>query len=99
MDGLKSVCAYDDGNAELSTLEKLSYKKSQSTIHHLFEEPMAGGVDLGASPYVAERRRALAGKSGWAGLVHNRKIFAIAVFASLGGLLYGYNQVSPSGMP
>jgi hypothetical protein len=34
-------------------------------LHHPFEEPMAGGVDLGASPYVAERRRALAGKSGW----------------------------------
>lgn len=59
---------------------------------------MAGGVDLGASPYTAERRRALAGKSGWAGLVHNRKIFAIAVFASLGGLLYGYNQGVFSGV-
>lgn len=38
------------------------------------------------------RRRILQGKSGWAGLVANRKTFAIAVFASLGGLLYGYNQ-------
>lgn len=37
-------------------------------------------------------RRILQGKSGWAGLVANRKTFAIAVFASLGGLLYGYNQ-------
>ncbi|KAH7099832.1 general substrate transporter [Auriculariales sp. MPI-PUGE-AT-0066] len=38
------------------------------------------------------RRQALAGESGWAGLVHNRRVFALAVFASLGGLLYGYNQ-------
>ena len=57
----------------------------------------------GSSGDAANRRRALAGKSGWvsrdvsmikdrkaddgkAGLVHNRRIFAIAVFASLGGL-------------
>jgi sugar porter (SP) family MFS transporter len=38
------------------------------------------------------RRQALAGQSGWAGLVHNRRAFAMAIFASLGGLLYGYNQ-------
>ncbi|KII89985.1 hypothetical protein PLICRDRAFT_174787 [Plicaturopsis crispa FD-325 SS-3] len=49
-------------------------------------------------PYAATRRRALAGKSGWAGLVHNRKVFAITVFASLGGLLYGYNQGVFSGV-
>ncbi|KAI5986533.1 general substrate transporter [Pisolithus albus] len=42
---------------------------------------MAGGVD-----FALDRRRALAGKSGWAGLVHNRRVFLIAVFASLGGL-------------
>ncbi|CCM04226.1 uncharacterized protein FIBRA_06393 [Fibroporia radiculosa] len=49
---------------------------------------MAGGGVVQAT----SRRRTLQGKSGWAGLVHNRKVFAIAVFASLGGLLYGYNQ-------
>jgi len=43
---------------------------------------------VGVSAPIA-RRRSLAGQSGWAGLVHNRKVFAIAVFASLGGLLYG----------
>ncbi|RXW21725.1 hypothetical protein EST38_g4122 [Candolleomyces aberdarensis] len=44
---------------------------------------------------------ALAGKSGYAGLVHNRRVFAIAIFASLGGLLYGafsYNQGVFSGV-
>lgn len=45
-----------------------------------------------------DRRRALAGKSGWAGLVHNGKVFLIAIFASLGGLLYGYNQGVFSGV-
>ncbi|KAJ7285011.1 general substrate transporter [Mycena rebaudengoi] len=50
---------------------------------------MAGGA---AGPLSTTRRKALAGQSGWAGLVHNRRIFAMAVFASLGGLLYGYNQ-------
>jgi len=45
-----------------------------------------------------ERRMALQGKAGWAGLVHNRRIFSIAVFASLGGLLYGYNQGVFSGV-
>ncbi|KAE9400185.1 general substrate transporter [Gymnopus androsaceus JB14] len=54
---------------------------------------MAGGAALPAS-----RRRSLAGESGWKGLVRNRRVFAIAVFASLGGLLYGYNQGVFSGV-
>ncbi|PSR75572.1 hypothetical protein PHLCEN_2v9052 [Hermanssonia centrifuga] len=54
---------------------------------------MAGG----ALPPVS-RRRQLQGQSGWAGLVHNKRVFAIAVFASLGGLLYGYNQGVFSGV-
>ncbi|KAJ3753535.1 general substrate transporter [Lentinula raphanica] len=54
---------------------------------------MAGGTVLNAS-----RRRVLAGESGWKGLVRNRRVFAIAVFASLGGLLYGYNQGVFSGV-
>ncbi|KAJ6619789.1 general substrate transporter [Mycena sp. CBHHK59/15] len=44
---------------------------------------MAGGA---AGPLSTTRRKALAGQSGWAGLVHNRRIFMMAVFASLGGL-------------
>ncbi|KAJ3574192.1 hypothetical protein NP233_g1949 [Leucocoprinus birnbaumii] len=60
---------------------------------------MAGGAaGLESSHVAAVRRRALAGKSGWAGLIANRRIFAIAVFASLGGLLYGYNQGVFSGV-
>ena len=30
---------------------------------------------------------------GWRGLFKNGKIIAITCFASLGGVLYGYNQV------
>ncbi|RDB25793.1 MFS glucose transporter mfs1 [Hypsizygus marmoreus] len=59
---------------------------------------MVGGADLGPTSLATTRRKALAGQSGWAGLVHNRKIFAIAIFASLGGLLYGYNQGVFSGV-
>ncbi|KAK0480038.1 sugar transporter [Armillaria novae-zelandiae] len=40
----------------------------------------------GDSPLSVHRRKTLAGASGWAGLVRNRKVFSIAVFASQGGL-------------
>ncbi|KAH9850320.1 general substrate transporter [Lenzites betulinus] len=56
---------------------------------------MAGG---GANIVASNRRKNLAGPSGWAGLLANARIFAIAVFASLGGLLYGYNQGVFSGV-
>ncbi|KAF8968160.1 general substrate transporter [Flammula alnicola] len=40
---------------------------------------MAGGnIDSTSNPLAAHRRKALVGQSGWAGLVHNRKIFATA---------------------
>lgn len=35
---------------------------------------------------------AKASESGWRGLFANRRSLAVALFASLGGLLYGYNQ-------
>lgn len=38
---------------------------------------------------VSQRRAGLAGPSGIKGLMSNLRIFAIAVFASLGGLVYG----------
>ncbi|KAF7424189.1 hypothetical protein PC9H_009492 [Pleurotus ostreatus] len=50
---------------------------------------MAGGIGATGTSYAATRRKELAGASGWAGLVHNRRVFATSVFASLGGLLYG----------
>ncbi|CAK1356225.1 putative polyol transporter 3 [Cercospora beticola] len=45
-----------------------------------------------------QRRQALQGSSGPAALVKNAKVFGIACFACLGGLLYGYNQGVFSGV-
>jgi len=41
---------------------------------------------------IAQRRIQIAAKPGIAGLIANKKSLLIAVFASLGGLVYGYNQ-------
>ena len=49
----------------------------------------AGGGDFDA--VLAEKT-----KLGWRGLFKNGKIIAITCFASLGGVLYGYNQVGHS---
>ncbi|KAK2797971.1 hypothetical protein FQN51_008150 [Onygenales sp. PD_10] len=46
----------------------------------------------------AARKQILAGPSGPRGLVQNKKVFGIATFACLGGLLYGYNQGVFSGV-
>jgi hypothetical protein len=60
---------------------------------------MGGG---GAAPAgfdaALERREALMGKSGPGALVKNFKVFRIALFACLGGVLYGYNQGMFSGI-
>lgn len=37
------------------------------------------------------RRQALMGSSGPMALVKNARVFAIAAFACIGGVLYGYN--------
>jgi hypothetical protein len=39
-----------------------------------------------------KRRQALMGASGPLALVKNFRVFCIAMFACIGGLLYGYNQ-------
>lgn len=44
------------------------------------------------------RREALMGSSGPAALVKNARVFAIAAFACIGGVLYGYNQGMFSGL-
>jgi hypothetical protein len=50
--------------------------------------PVAGGPES----LITQRRLELAGKSGVAGLIANGRTLSIAVFASMGGLVYGYNQ-------
>ncbi|KAH8929561.1 general substrate transporter [Atractiella rhizophila] len=59
---------------------------------------MAGGNVARIADHTAARRQALAGPPGFKGIVHNGKVFLIALFASLGGLLYGYNQGVFSGV-
>ncbi|TBU62943.1 hypothetical protein BD310DRAFT_659807 [Dichomitus squalens] len=44
---------------------------------------MAGG---GTTAAASNRRKNLAGPSSWAGLLANARVFALAIFASLGGL-------------
>lgn len=39
-----------------------------------------------------ERRQALMGSSGARALFKNFKVFRVAAFACIGGILYGYNQ-------
>ena len=39
-----------------------------------------------------ERRQALMGASGARALLKNFKVFRVAAFACIGGILYGYNQ-------
>ncbi|KZW00841.1 general substrate transporter [Exidia glandulosa HHB12029] len=54
------------------------------------------GTGTGGASAALLRRQALAGKSGLAGLVHNRRIFGLAVFASLGGLYGVFSSVLKS---
>ncbi|ETS73118.1 hypothetical protein PFICI_15063 [Pestalotiopsis fici W106-1] len=59
-----------------------------------------GAADGGAAVYDAalKRRQDLMGASGPKALVKNFKVFRIAAFACIGGVLYGYNQGMFSGV-
>jgi len=59
--------------------------------------PVGGGASEFEAAALA-RRKALSGGSGPMALVKNLKVFGIACFACLGGLLYGYNQGVFSGV-
>ncbi|KAH7312529.1 general substrate transporter [Stachybotrys elegans] len=52
----------------------------------------------GMASAALERRKGLMGKSGARALVKNWKVFRIAAFACIGGVLYGYNQGMFSGV-
>jgi hypothetical protein len=60
----------------------------------------AAPINEGAAVYdaVLHRRQALMGASGARALVKNFRVFAIASFACIGGVLYGYNQGMFSGV-
>jgi hypothetical protein len=53
--------------------------------------PAAAGGSGGVS-IVTQQRLELTGKPGIKGLMQNTRTLGIAVFASTGGLIYGYNQ-------
>ncbi|KAF2140865.1 uncharacterized protein K452DRAFT_359308 [Aplosporella prunicola CBS 121167] len=59
--------------------------------------PVGGGASEFDSAALA-RRQQLVGGSGPAALLKNLKVFGIACFACLGGLVYGYNQGVFSGV-
>jgi len=59
---------------------------------------MAPGAAAQFDTAALEARKALQGKAGPMALVTNAKVFGIACFACLGGLLYGYNQGVFSGV-
>jgi len=59
--------------------------------------PVGGGPsDFDAAALA--RRQALSGAAGPLALLKNLRVFGIACFACLGGLLYGYNQGVFSGV-
>ncbi|KAI0975201.1 sugar transporter [Xylaria arbuscula] len=60
---------------------------------------MGAGVDNAAVYDAAlKRRQRMMGASGPMALVNNFKVFRIALFACIGGVLYGYNQGMFSGL-
>ncbi|KAI1810799.1 putative hexose transport-related protein [Poronia punctata] len=61
---------------------------------------MGAGAGDSAAVYDAalKRRQAMMGASGPMALVKNFKVFRIALFACIGGVLYGYNQGMFSGL-
>jgi hypothetical protein len=60
---------------------------------------MAPVLGTHAEDAALKRRMALAGSSGPLAVFQNLRVVGIAMFACLGGLLYGYNQGVFSGMP
>lgn len=56
------------------------------------------GAGPGVYDVALKRRQVLMGASGPLALVKNGKVFLIAMFACIGGLLYGYNQGVFSGV-
>lgn len=59
--------------------------------------PAAAG-DSGGYGLALERREAMMGASGPRAILKNFKVFRVALFACIGGILYGYNQGMFSGV-
>lgn len=59
---------------------------------------MVSGGGAAVYDVALKRREALMGSSGPLAIVKNFRVFTIALFACIGGLLYGYNQGVFSGV-
>lgn len=62
---------------------------------------MGGGGNAGTAGIfdaALHKREAMMGKSGPSALWKNFKVFRVAAFACIGGVLYGYNQGMFSGV-
>lgn len=59
---------------------------------------VAAGTGTAVYDAALKHRQNLMGASGPAALVKNFKVFRIAAFACIGGVLYGYNQGMFSGV-
>jgi hypothetical protein len=62
---------------------------------------MGGGGTGGAGGFydaALQKRQAMMGKSGPSALIKNFRVFRIALFACIGGVMYGYNQGMFSGV-
>ncbi|RAH47445.1 putative MFS monosaccharide transporter [Aspergillus aculeatinus CBS 121060] len=55
-------------------------------------------VGVGAEAISGKRAELAGNRVGWRGLLSSKKTFSIALFASLGGFVYGYNQGMFSGI-
>ncbi len=72
-----------------------SFSLHLSILRKIDDVKMVGPAADGAAFYdeALHRRQALMGKSGARALLKNFRVFSIAAFACIGGVLYGYNQV------
>jgi hypothetical protein len=62
---------------------------------------MGGGGTGGAGGFydaALQKRQAMMGKSGPSALIKNFRVFRVALFACIGGVMYGYNQGMFSGV-
>jgi hypothetical protein len=91
---LKTIATYDSDRQ--SWLEEEEAQPASMLVSSQTRRICEALTDLFSS--ALQRRQALMGASGPRALVKNFKVFRIALFACLGGVLYGYNQGMFSGI-
>ena len=76
---------------DCQVIERTSRGKTAKMVHGIAKNSQFTDAAL-------QHRLSLAGKAGPQALVRNFRVFLIASFACIGGLLYGYNQGVFSGV-